>query len=45
MEPNATIVVKAAFLKSYLKEKDISDAQFSERIGVANSTLNRIINT
>lgn len=39
-----TIYLNDNVLKNYLKEHCISEAMFAERIGVAHSTVNRILN-
>ncbi|WP_366160633.1 helix-turn-helix transcriptional regulator [Bacillus infantis] len=44
MQKAADIVIKTEFLQGYLKEKGLSESVFAERIGVAHSTVNRIIN-
>ncbi|WP_037563496.1 helix-turn-helix domain-containing protein [Sporolactobacillus terrae] len=44
MEQAANIAVKSQFLRDYLEIKKISDSQLAELIGVANSTVNRILN-
>lgn len=42
---NATdILVRVDFLRKYLKDNDLSESQFAEIIGVAHSTVNRILN-
>lgn len=44
MNNTTDIVVKAAFLKKYLNDNDLSESKFAEMIGVAHSTVNRIFN-
>ncbi|MCM2983888.1 helix-turn-helix transcriptional regulator [Niallia circulans] len=44
MELNSDIHVDVEFLKMYLLENDLSESEFAEIIGVAHSTVNRIIN-
>lgn len=44
MDSEANITVKSNFLREFLAQKNISDGQFAEMIGVANSTVNRIMN-
>jgi transcriptional regulator with XRE-family HTH domain len=44
MEQTANIAVRSEFLRDYLEKKRISDSQFADLIGVANSTVNRILN-
>ncbi|BBN97455.1 helix-turn-helix domain-containing protein [Sporolactobacillus terrae] len=44
MEQDASIAVKSTFLREYLEKKNISDSQLADLIGVANSTVNRILN-
>lgn len=41
---SADIFVNSEFLLRYLKENELSESQFAERIGVAHSTVNRILN-
>jgi transcriptional regulator with XRE-family HTH domain len=44
MNNSTDILVKADFLRSYLKENELSESKFAETIGVAHSTVNRILN-
>ncbi len=44
MANSTDILVKTEFLRSYLKEKQLTESQFAETIGVAHSTVNRILN-
>lgn len=38
------IVLKGDELKNYLSDKNISEADFAKEIGVAHSTVNRVLN-
>jgi len=38
------IVVKVDFLRNYLFQKELSESRFAEVIGVAHSTVNRVLN-
>lgn len=44
MQNEADIIVNTEFLLKYLKERNLSESQFAEKIGVAHSTVNRILN-
>ena len=38
------ILINLDFLKAYLKDKDISQSQFADKVGVTQTTVNRIMN-
>lgn len=38
------IVVKVDFLRDYLFQKELSESRFAEIVGVAHSTVNRVLN-
>ncbi|WP_445487312.1 helix-turn-helix domain-containing protein [Niallia sp. 03133] len=44
MTVNTDILVKADFLRTFIKENNLSESQFADVIGVAHSTVNRILN-
>ncbi|WP_153124612.1 helix-turn-helix domain-containing protein [Peribacillus tepidiphilus] len=44
MNNTTDIIVRTEFLRNYLKENELSESQFAEIIGVAHSTVNRILN-
>lgn len=44
MNQTSVILVKTEFLRSYLNQNKMSEKQFAETIGVAHSTVNRILN-
>ncbi|MGG3480614.1 helix-turn-helix transcriptional regulator [Peribacillus frigoritolerans] len=44
MNQKSVILVKTEFLRSYLNDRKLSERQFAELIGVAHSTVNRILN-
>lgn len=44
MDKNKVILVRTEFLQGYLDEHDLSERQFAEIIGVAHSTVNRVLN-
>jgi transcriptional regulator with XRE-family HTH domain len=44
MENQTGIIVKTDYLKKYLSDNKLSESQFAETIGVARSTVNRILN-
>jgi transcriptional regulator with XRE-family HTH domain len=44
MKNTADILVRTEFLLNYLKDKNLSESKFAEIIGVAHSTVNRILN-
>jgi transcriptional regulator with XRE-family HTH domain len=44
MKQTSVILVKTEFLRNYLNEHELSERQFAEIIGVAHSTVNRILN-
>ena len=44
MNKTSDILVKTDFLRSYLENHDLSEKQFAATIGVAHSTVNRILN-
>lgn len=41
---NLGIQVNVEFLKNYIKEKELSESEFAILIGVAHSTVNRVLN-
>ncbi|MFC5587594.1 helix-turn-helix domain-containing protein [Sporosarcina soli] len=43
MNYSSGISVKSAFLKNYLSENKLSEKDFAEIIGVARSTVNRVL--
>lgn len=44
MTDSTDIIVRTEFLKKYLHEKNMSESKFAETIGVAHSTVNRVLN-
>ncbi|MGE8079063.1 helix-turn-helix transcriptional regulator [Peribacillus loiseleuriae] len=44
MEQSYDILVRTEFLREYLKENDLSESKFAATIGVAHSTVNRVLN-
>lgn len=44
LEVCTDIYVKVEFLKTYLKENELSESQFAEIVGVSHSTVNRVFN-
>ncbi|WP_088051860.1 helix-turn-helix transcriptional regulator [Virgibacillus dakarensis] len=44
MKEANVILVKLEFLQPYLKDKDISQSQFADAVGVTQSTVNRVMN-
>lgn len=44
LENTTDIVVKVDFLRDYLSQKELSESRFAEIIGVAHSTVNRVLN-
>jgi transcriptional regulator with XRE-family HTH domain len=44
MENTTDIIVRTEFLRKYLVENKLSESQFAETIGVAHSTVNRVLN-
>ncbi|MGG4039938.1 helix-turn-helix domain-containing protein [Heyndrickxia ginsengihumi] len=44
LNTNSNILVKAEVLKKYMHEKNLSEKEFADAIGVAHSTVNRILN-
>lgn len=44
MEKSTDIFVKTDFLRKYLFENNLSESQFAQIIGVAHSTVNRVLN-
>ncbi len=44
MNQTSVILVKTKFLRNYLNQNELSEKQFAEMIGVAHSTVNRILN-
>ncbi len=44
MNQSNVIQVKIDFLRKHLKNNDLSEKEFAEKIGVAHSTVNRILN-
>ncbi len=43
MNYSSGITVKSTFLKNYLLESKLSEKEFAEIIGVAHSTVNRVL--
>jgi transcriptional regulator with XRE-family HTH domain len=43
-DTSADIFVNSDFLIKYLSANELSESQFAEKIGVAHSTVNRILN-
>jgi transposase len=41
---NLSVQVKVDFLSDYIKEKGLSESEFANLIGVAHSTVNRVLN-
>lgn len=44
MNNSADIFVRTKVLRKYLKDNKLSEVQFAEMIGVAHSTVNRVLN-
>jgi transcriptional regulator with XRE-family HTH domain len=44
MKNSTDLKVNTDFLKKYLSERKISESNFAESIGVAHSTVNRVLN-
>jgi transcriptional regulator with XRE-family HTH domain len=44
MNESADILVNSSFLRKYLKQKELTESQFANEIGVAHSTVNRVLN-
>ncbi|OCA87329.1 helix-turn-helix transcriptional regulator [Pseudobacillus wudalianchiensis] len=44
MNKSADIFVRTKVLRKYLKDNRLSEVQFAEMIGVAHSTVNRVLN-
>lgn len=44
MSNTTDILVRTEFLRNYLTDNNLSESQFAETIGVAHSTVNRILN-
>lgn len=44
MTQTTVILVNTKFLRNYLEQNKLSERQFAEMIGVAHSTVNRIMN-
>lgn len=38
------VFLDSGVLRNYLKENDITEAEFAKKIGVAHSTVNRVLN-
>lgn len=38
------ILINLDFLQAYLKDKDISQSQFADAVGVTQTTVNRVMN-
>lgn len=38
------ILINLEFLQAYLKDKDISQSQFADAVGVTQTTVNRVMN-